>query len=473
MEHDPDRQHYNVTFVVLALGGIAYALLQSLVAPALPDLQHALHTSENGVSWVLTSYLLSASVTTPVTGRLGDMYGKERVLVVVLALLAVGTLVSAVATSLPLMLVGRTIQGAAGGIFPLAFGIIRDEFPRERVAGGIGLMSALLGVGGGAGVVLAGPIVQGLDYHYLFWLPLIVIAIATVLTHVVVPESPIKVPGRINWVGATLMGLGLVAVLVPVSETAQWHWLSAKTIGGIVVGVVLLVLWVRSEASSAQPLVDMRMMRIRGVWTTNAVALLLGFGMYSSFILLPQFVQTPSRFSYGFGASVTEAGLFLVPCTVTMLLFGSLTGRLEERFGSKPPLLGGAVVTTGSFAILAWAHSAKWEIYLAAALLGAGIGLAFAAMANLIIENVGPEQTGVATGMNTVTRTVGGAFGGAATASILAGTVTGGYPTEHGYTAAFALCVVGMVLSAVAGLAIPQRRPEEAFEPHPVGDLAA
>jgi MFS family permease len=269
------------------------------------------------------------------------------------------------------------------------------------------------------------------------------------------------------------MGLGLVAVLVPVSETAQWHWLSAKTIGGIVVGVVLLVLWVRSEASSAQPLVDMRMMRIRGVWTTNAVALLLGFGMYSSFILLPQFVQTPSRFSYGFGASVTEAGLFLVPCTVTMLLFGSLTGRLEERFGSKPPLLGGAVVTTGSFAILAWAHSAKWEIYLAAALLGAGIGLAFAAMANLIIENVGPEQTGVATGMNTVTRTVGGAFGGAATASILAGTVTGGYPTEHGYTAAFALCVVGMVLSAVAGLAIPQRRPEEAFEPHPVGDLAA
>jgi len=258
-----------------------------------------------------------------------------------------------------------------------------------------------------------------------------------------------------------------------VSETAQWHWLSAKTIGGIALGIVLLVLWVRSEASSAQPLVDMRMMRIRGVWTTNAVALLLGFGMYSSFILLPQFVQTPSRFGYGFGSSVTEAGLFLVPCTAAMLVFGSLTGRLEQRFGSKPPLLAGGVVTTASFAILAWAHSAKWEIYVAAALLGAGIGLAFAAMANLIIENVGPEQTGVATGMNTVTRTVGGAFGGAATASILAGTVTGGYPTEHGYTAAFALCVVGMVLSVVAGLAIPQRRPAEAFEPHAVGDVAA
>ena len=134
------------------------------------------------------------------------------------------------------MLVGRVVQGAAGGIFPLAFGIIRDEFPRDRVAAGIGLMSALLGVGGGAGVVLAGPIVDNLSFHYLFWLPLIPIVIVTVATHFFVPESPVKVPGRVNWTGAALMSLGLIAVLVAVSETATWHWLSAKTIGSIVVG---------------------------------------------------------------------------------------------------------------------------------------------------------------------------------------------------------------------------------------------
>ena len=168
----PHRQHYGITFALLAVAGISYALLQSLVAPALPDIQHALHTSENSVSWVLTAYLLSASIATPVIGRLGDMYGKERLLIIVLVLLAAGTLVSAVSTTLALMLVGRVIQGAAGGVFPLAFGIIRDEFPRARVAGGIGLMSALLGVGGGVGVVLSGPIVDNLSYHYLFWLPL-------------------------------------------------------------------------------------------------------------------------------------------------------------------------------------------------------------------------------------------------------------------------------------------------------------
>jgi EmrB/QacA subfamily drug resistance transporter len=467
------RQHYNVTFALLALAGTAYALLQSLVAPALPDLQHALHTSVNSVSWVLTAYLLSASIATPLIGRLGDMHGKQRLLVVVLALMCVATVVSAVATSLAVMLVGRVIQGAAGGLFPLAFGIIRDEFPHERVAGGIGLMSALLGVGGGAGIVLSGPIVDHLDYHYLFWLPLILLVPATIAIHLFVPESPVRIRGSANWLGAVLMSIGLAALLVAVSEAPVWHWSSARTVALLAIGAVVLVAWVWSEARSRQPLVDMRMMRIRGVWTTNTVAALLGFGMYSSFILLPDYVETPSRIGYGFGASVTGAGLFLAPATVAMLLFGAQTGRLERRFGSKPPLLAGALLASAAYTILAVARSEPWELYLAAALLGAGIGLAFAAMVNLIIENVGPAETGIATGMNTVTRTVGGAFGGAAVASILAGTVAAsGYPSNGGFTAAFAACAVAPVVGVAVGFLIPGRLPQDAFAGHEVGDLA-
>jgi EmrB/QacA subfamily drug resistance transporter len=466
------RQHHQATFALLAAAGIAYSLLQSLVAPAIPDLQHALHTSVNSVSWVLTAYLLSASIATPLLGRLGDMHGKERLLVVVLALLCVATVVSAVASSLPVMLVGRVIQGAAGGLFPLAFGIIRDEFPRERVAGGIGLMSALLGVGGGAGIVLAGPIVDHLDYHYLFWLPLILLVPATVAIHLFVPESPVRVRGSANWLGAGLMSVGLASLLVAVSEAPVWNWVSAKTIVLLVVGVIVLAAWVWSESCSSQPLVDMRMMRIRGVWTTNAVAALLGFGMYSSFILIPDFVEAPTRSGYGFHASVTGAGLFLVPATVAMLAFGAQTGRLERRFGSKPPLLTGAVLASGAYTLLAVARDEPWQIYVAAALLGAGIGLAFAAMVNLIIENVGPAETGIATGMNTVTRTVGGAFGGAAVASILAGTVgPGGYPSNGGFTVAFAACAIAPALGVLLGVLIPGRRPQEAFAEHEVGDL--
>jgi EmrB/QacA subfamily drug resistance transporter len=471
------RQHYKVTFALLAAAAVSYALLQSLVAPALPEIQRALGTSVSSVSWVLTAYLLSASIATPLVGRLGDMYGKERLLVVVLVLLSAATVVSAVATSLPLMLVGRVGQGAAGGIFPLAIGIVRDEFPRERVAGAIGILSALAGVGGGAGIVLAGPIVDHLSYHWLFWLPLVPLVPATVAIHRFVPESPVRVPGSINWRSAVLMAVGLAAVLIAVSETPVWHWLSAKTILVFLAGVLVLVAWVRSEMRSREPLVDMQMMRIRGVWTTNAVALLLGFGMYSSFILLPEYVETPARAGYGFGASVTGAGLFLLPSTIAMLLAGAQAGRLEKRFGSKPPLLAGALVSAAAYALLAVERGERWEIYVAALLLGTGIGLAFAAMVNLIIENVGPEQTGVATGMNAVTRTVGGAFGGAVVASILAGSVDGGlFPSAHGFTVAFAACAIAVVVGVLAGLAIPRRRIAEAgaVPPAPVlSDVAA
>ena len=199
------RQHYNVTFALLAAAAISYALLQSLVAPAIPDFQRELHTSVSSVSWVLTAYLLSASIATPLIGRLGDMYGKERLLVIVLVVLCLATVVSAVATSLTVMLIGRIFQGAAGGVFPLSFGIIRDEFPRERVAGAVGIMAALAGVGGGAGVVLAGPIVDHLSVHDLFWLPLIPLVAASIAIHFLVPESPIRVAGSVNWTGAALM----------------------------------------------------------------------------------------------------------------------------------------------------------------------------------------------------------------------------------------------------------------------------
>jgi EmrB/QacA subfamily drug resistance transporter len=466
------RRNPSVTFAVLATGGISYALMQSLVVPALADIQHAFGVSEAAVSWVLTAYLVSASVATPIIGRLGDMYGKTRLLVLVLVLLCVGTVVAALATSLGVMLVGRVIQGAAGGIFPLAFGIIRDEFPRERVAGSIGLMSALLGVGAGVGFVLTGPIADNLSYHWLFWLPLVPIVATTILTIFLVPESPIRVPGQVNWLAAALLSGGLVLVLVGVSQASSWDWLSAKTFGCIAAGVVVLASWVWVETRSRDPLVDMKMMRIKGVWTTNVVALLLGFGMYATFFLLPQFVETDGD-GFGFNASITKAGLFMLPSTTAMLVAGSQTGRLEKRFGSKPPLLAGCGLACLSFLILAFAHDQQWQAYLASLLLGAGVGLAFAAMINLIIENVGPAETGVATGVNTVTRTIGGSFGGAVTASILAGTVVAGgdLPTEHGYTVAFALCAAVLVVGLLVGLMIPQRRPEAAFVAHAVGDL--
>ncbi|HMC07535.1 MAG TPA: MFS transporter, partial [Solirubrobacterales bacterium] len=223
---------------VLSLGGISYALLQSLVVPALPEIQASLHTSESAVGWILTAYLLSASVATPIIGRLGDMYGKERLLILVLLGLALGTLISAIASSLWLMVAGRVVQGAGGGIFPLAFSIIRDEFPSERVPGSIGLVSSLLGVGGGAGVVLAGVITQNLSYHWLFWFPLALIVVTVALTRRYIPESPVKTPAEINYRAAGLMTVGLSAVLLAITETSTWGWGSARTLGLLAIGML-------------------------------------------------------------------------------------------------------------------------------------------------------------------------------------------------------------------------------------------
>jgi EmrB/QacA subfamily drug resistance transporter len=447
---------------VLSLGGGAYALLQSLVVPALPVLERDLHTSTAGVAWVFTAYLLAASVVTPIAGRLGDMFGKKRVLVVVLAGLAAGSLLAALVSSLPLMIVARTIQGLGGAIFPLAFGIVRDEFPRERVAGAIALISGILGIGGGLGIVLAGPILQHLSYHWLFWIPLAVTLVATVAAIVFIPESSLRAEGEVHWLGALLLSGWLVALLIAVSEAASWGWGSAKTVGLLVLAALIAAVWVRAESRARHPLVDMRMMRLPGVWTTNLAAFLIGFGMYSAFILIPQLVQTPSSSGYGFGASVSQAGLFLVPTTIAMLIFSPLGGKLSGVVGSKVPLILGSATTTVSFVVLATASS-RWQVYVASALLGIGVGFAFAALANLIVEAVRPDQTGVASGMNTIVRTIGGALGAEVAASILGANLLGsGLPAKHGYTITFTLCAVVLAVGVLASLAVPGRHREPA-----------
>jgi EmrB/QacA subfamily drug resistance transporter len=463
----PHRQHFGLTLAVLAVAALAFALLQTMVAPALPSIQKELGASTTAVTWVLTVNLLSASIATPILGRLGDMFGKERVLVLVLVLLAIGTVVAGLSHSLEILILGRVIQGAGGAIFPLAFGIIRDEFPPERVGTGIGLISATFGVGGGGGLVLAGVIVDHLSYRWIFWLALILIVAAIVATHFFVPESPIKSPARIDWTGAAGLAVSLVCILVAVSEGNNWGWSSARVIGLIATGLAVLAAWARFERRVPEPMIDMQMLRLRGVWTTNLTALLTGFGMFGAYLLLPQLVQMPTEAGFGFGATPTEAGLFLLPSALVMLIAGPLAGALAGRYGGRLPLMAGMAVATASFVMLAVAHDEAWQIYVASGLNGFGIGLTFAAMATIIVDAVPRSQTGVATGMNTIMRTVGGAMGAQIAASIVAGHIgPGGLPAESGFTAAFAASAVALGLALLAGLLIPRRGSTAPVLPH-------
>jgi len=449
--------HYRGTFGVLCTAVGAYALLQSLVVPVLPTIQAALHTSQNTVTWVLTAYLLSASIFTPVLGRLGDMYGKERFLVIALLALTVGSVLAALSGSIFLMIVARALQGVGGGVLPLSFGIVRDEFPPEKVTGAVGVIAALAAAGAGLGIVLAGPIVDVLDFHWLFWIPAIVLAGATVFAKIVVPESPVRTPGKLNPVAITLLTLWLVAVILGVSEAPTWGWGSSSVLGLLLGGLLLALVWIRVESRSPHPLVDMTMMRIPTVWTTNLVAFLLGIGMYAVFAFLPEFVQTPRSAGYGFGSSITHSGLLLLPATVMMFLFGMISGRLSKRWGPKAVLVAGALISIVTFVLLTTARTQQWEIVLAMAIEGVGFGLVFAAMSNLVVQAVSPAQTGVASGMNANIRTIGGAAGAAVMSSIVTSGAHGGLPRSSGYTHGFAMLAGASIVAAIAATLVPRR----------------
>ncbi len=468
--HGSQRVHPNLILAVLSLAGLAYAVLSSAVIPALPSFQRDFNASETDVTWLLTGFLLSASVATSIIGRLGDIYGKERLLLWTLLVLAAGTLLAAISQSLDMLIVARVIQGAGGGIFPLAFSITRDEFPPDKVAGSIGLMSSILGIGGGLGLVVGALIDQHLGWHWLFWIPLVLTLAAALFTWRYIPESPVRSPGRINWLAAALMSIGICAVLIAIAQTTVWGWVSAKTIGLFLIGVAVSVLWVMVELRADVPLIDMKMMRIRGVWTTNLAAFLLGAGLYSSFIIFPQFAQLPTSTGFGFGASVVVSSLYLLPSAATMTLLGTLAGRVAYRFGSKAALVAGAAVSAVAFAYSAAAHDHPYQMLIAASLLGIGIGLAFAALGNLIVQAVPPTQTGVASGMNTVMRTLGGALGGQLTATFIADNTAHGFPTVTGFTISYLMATGFLVVCMLAGLLVPAPRPR----PHVVDpELAA
>jgi EmrB/QacA subfamily drug resistance transporter len=467
------RTHYRATFAVLATAVAAYALLQSLVVPVLPTIQAQLHTSQNTVTWVLTAYLLSASIFTPIMGRLGDMWGKERLLVIALIALTAGSLLAALSGSITIMIGARVIQGVGGGVLPLSFGIIRDEFPREKVPGAVGVIAALAAAGAGLGIVLAGPIVEALDYHWLFWIPMIVLVVAAVAAKVVVPRSPIRTAGHLSWTATILLSSWLVALILGISEAPTWGWGSGAVLGLLAGAIVLAMAWILVESRSSQPVIDMHMMRIPAVWTTNLVALLFGVGMYAVFAFLPEFLQTPRAAGYGFGASITHSGLILLPANVTMFAFGMLSGRLSLRYGPKLVLVAGALISIITFVLLTVAHTQQWEILIAMAIEGVGFGLAFAAMSNLVVQAVPPEQTGVASGMNANIRTIGGSIGAAVMSSIVTAGAHHGLPRQAGYTHGFAMLAVVAAFAAVAATLVPRtvgarrRAGIEAALPHP------
>jgi EmrB/QacA subfamily drug resistance transporter len=449
------RQHYNVTLGILALAGLAYSLQQTMILPALPSLQRDLHTSTAWATWLFTAFLLVSAVATPVLGKLGDQYGKERFLLVSLLVFFVGCAAAIFAWNIWSLIVFRAVQGFGGAVFPLSFAIVFDEFPPENVGAGVGLVSAILGIGGGLGLVLSGALVDYASWRWLFIVGALFVGAAAIGVWRFVPESPIKTPSKIDGVGAVLLSATLVALLLGMTEGPSWGWGSSRVMGLFVVSAVFALLWVRTELRVEAPMVDIRMMMQRTVLFTNLTAIFTGFAMFGAFVLLPSFMQTHrgGNIHYGFGLSPTATGLYLLPGGLLGFVAGPIAGRLGTRYGSRLPLILGMVLAACGIASLALFHAHPLEISLGMVFIGVGVPFAFAAMAKLIVDAVRPSETGVATGMNTVMRTIGSVIGGQVGAAIVSADTIGGshVPAESAFVAAFwvsaAIAVVGAVLA--------------------------
>jgi MFS family permease len=444
-EPHAQRQHYNVTLAILTIAGTAYALQQTMVIPALPAFQRELHASTTWVTWVLTMLLLVASVATPIMGKLGDQYGKERLLLISLVIFFAGCVGAAASWNIWSLIFFRAIQGFGAAVFPLSFGIIRDEFPPEKIPIAIGLISAVFGIGGGFGIVVSGLIVDHMSWRWLFIF------------------------------GAILFSLGLILLLLALTEGESWGWESGRVLGLFGGAALFLALWVVAELRVPEPMVDMHVFVERQVLFTNMCALITGFAMFGTFVLIPLFVETPSHLppavarlvDYGFGATATKAGLYLLPSSIALLFAGPLAGLIGRRIGSKWPLAAGMLLAGVSAAMLAVWHAHPWQILLAMPVLGFGVGFAFAAMATLITEAVRPEETGIATGMNTVMRTVGGVIGGQVGAAILSAHLIAGsqVPAARGFEIAFGIAAVASLIGVVvAVLVTPARQPRAVVE---------
>ncbi|MFJ8541961.1 MFS transporter [Streptomyces sp. NPDC093586] len=461
---EPARRVSGATVPVLAFAGIVVAVMQTLLVPVIKDLPRLLDTTPSNATWVLTSTLLSGAVATPIMGRLGDLYGKRRMLIASLAVMVAGALVSAFTDALLPMIVGRTFQGFAMGAIPLGIGLMRDMLPRERLGSAMALMSSSIGVGGGLALPAAALVAQHTDWHALFYGAAGLGVLSIALTLLVVPESPLRAKGSFDLPGALGLSAGLVLFLLPITKGSDWGWGSATTLGLFAAAVVVLLLWGLMELRVAAPLVDLRTTARREVLLTNLASIMVGVAFYVVSLVLPQLLQLPSATGYGLGQSMIVAGLCVAPLGLTMMFTAPVYARLSARYGPRTTLIIGLLVIAVGYGGGLGLMSAAWQTVVTSVLLGAGIGLAYSSLPALIVGAVPASETGAANGLNTLMRSIGTSVSSAVIGMVLANTSTtvGGVaiPTMHGFRVSFLIATGAVAAGLVLAFFLPRRRPE-------------
>ncbi|MFJ4625944.1 MFS transporter [Streptomyces sp. NPDC088847] len=453
---------------VLALGGITVSLMQTLIIPIVPELPKLLNSSPSDATWATTATLLAGAVANPVVGRLGDMYGKRRMLLLSLVLLIAGSVIGALSDTLVPMIVGRTFQGVSMAVIPLGISIMRDELPPERLGSATALMSASLGVGGALGLPTAAFIAEKADWHVLFWTAAVLGAVVTALVVALVPESAVRSGGRFDVVGGVGMSIGLVCLLLAISKGADWGWGSGTTTGLFAMAVVVLLVWGWWELRTVRPLVDLRTSARRQVLLTNLASVMFGFAMFAMSLAVPQLLQLPTLTGYGLGQTVLAAGLALGPSGLVMMATAPLSARISAAAGPKITLMLGALIVAAGYGLGVVMMAAVWQVVVVCCVISAGVGFAYGAMPALIMGAVPLSETAAANSLNSLMRSIGTSASSAVAGVVLAHmTTTFGpltVPSHNGFRVIMGIGSASSLAALFLAAFLPGRRKPVAAE---------
>ncbi|OZC83964.1 hypothetical protein CH254_24070 [Rhodococcus sp. 06-412-2C] len=438
---------------VIAFAGLMGTLMQSLIVPILGELPELLDASPTATSWLVTGMLLSGAVSNVLFGRLGDMYGTRRMIIVCLSFLVVGSVLGSVTTNIGLLIVARVLQGVTMAVIPLGVSALGDLLVGDRLVKGIALVSAMVGIGGSLGFAVAAAAAQVFPLPSLFAASAVLAVVALLGVVLFMPSIPASASARIDVLGVFGLTFGLVALLVAISEGSTRGWSSPTTLGLFGIAIVVLVLWGAHQLHHRDPLIDLRTAGRRAVLFTNLATIVVGFGMYGVILALPQLIQLPTETGFGLGQPVIVAGLVVAPGAVASLLVPSLAARVTTRGGPKVTMTVGALSMAIGYVALIFAHSEIWQMIVAGILISVGVSFCFGAAPTLIMRNVSHAETGQANGLNNLARSLGTSSSSAITAAVLASlTITAGYGAEQ--VPAESAFVTVFFISAVASLLI-------------------
>ncbi len=446
---------------ILALAGLCSSFMFTLVVPIQSQLPQLLNASRDDTAWVVTSTLLAAAVITPIAGRLGDMYGKRRIVLVLLIVMMLGSVVAALSTGIIGMIIGRALQGAVVGVVPLGISIMRDVLHENRVDSAIALMSATLGVGGALGLPISALVAENTDWHWLFWIAGALGAIVFVLILWIVPVSVLRTAGRFDYLGAVGLAIGLIGVLLAVSRGNSWGWTSPLTLGLAIGGILVLLVWGWYELRVENPLLDLRVAARRPVLLTNLASVAMGFALFTSNVAYPQMLELPVATGVGLGLSLLAASLVVMPSGLVMMVLSPISGTLARTIGPRVLLVAGSISLILAYGFSLIFSTEVWHFVVANILIGFGIGFGYAAMPMLIMRAVPPSETGASNGLNALARSLGTSTAAAIVGVVLATLSTGSgetrVPTSQAFQVSFLMGIGAAAIALVLALLIPTR----------------